>query len=159
MSILNWLSSLFKSSGQEQPSPQDWLPQAAALKWVEATYPWEQLAVKLRLKPLFWTPYIANTNSMDPVLDTGLNNIFIAGANPDDHKTLIDFLKVGDVAVYRFPADPNKVATAFINHRIVQIGSDSKSKFFRFKGDNNNAVDPWVVRSENIKFISVGVIY
>lgn len=156
---MSWLSNLFKTSGKDQLSPQDWLPQDAVQSWVSTTLPVDKLAVKLNNRPKIWTPHIPDTNSMDAVSDFGHNNIYISGADETDHKKLVDFLKVGDVAVYRFPADPNKSITAFISHRIVKIGKDKFGRYFRFKGDNNNGQDNWVVRDENIKWISLGVIY
>jgi hypothetical protein len=102
--------------------------------------------------PKVWIPMIPDTNSMDGCFDYGNNNILIAGADSIEHKKLIDFIKVGDIAVYRSPS-------IYAIHRIVEIGNDKEGKYFRFKGDNNSIMDKDKVRESQIEWVSIGTIY
>lgn len=156
---MSWFSNLFKTAGQDQPSPQDWLPVSAItyLDTGKLVIDLTKLNIPLSLPPKVFYPGIVS-RSLDPVVDKTGNLIYIAGANHADHQKLVDALKVGDIAVYRFPADLAKPATAYISHRIVKIGIDNLGKFFKFKGDNNSTQDPWVVRKENIKWVNIIVV-
>lgn len=146
-----WLDKLFGVSGVERPSPGDWVKEDAIAKWAESIA-WQDLNVVLSQKPKLWIPMIPDTNSMDGVFDYGNNNILIAGTNEDDHKKIIDFIKVGDIAVYRTP-------DIYAIHRVVKIGNDAQGKYFKFKGDNNTIEDAGLIRENQIEWVSVGVIY
>jgi len=151
-----WLNKLFKPSGAERASPSDWvLKNSITVSNGVVTIDLNKLNVSLSKTPLVWVPEIPDTNSMDGAFDSGNNNILIAGANPDDHKKIIDFINVGDIAVYesRNPYFP------LIIHRIIEIGQDGQGKYFIFKGDNNNAPDTGKVREPQIKYFSIGTIY
>ena len=160
MNLLSWFSNLFKTSGKERPSPGDIVP-SSSISIVDnrVVIDVTKLNIPLTLPPIVWTPHVADTGSMDPVIDYGANNIFIAGANETDQALLVNSLKVGDMAAYRFPADPSKPTTAFINHRIVKICADGQGRYFRFRGDNNASQDPFIAHDENIKWMSIGIIY
>lgn len=92
-----------------------------------------------------WLTEVEDTNSMDPTVDAG-------------HTCIIDksyprsLLKPGDVVVY-------EALGKWIMHRIYEIGFDDDGKYFRLKGDNNYAVDPYKIRKEHIKGLLRGVIY
>ena len=151
---------MFTTSGQDRPSPQDWLP-ASAITYLEDTgklvIDLTKLNVPLSLPPKVFYPGIVS-RSLDPVVDIKGNLVYIAGRSLADHQRLIDALIVGDIVAYRFPADNTKPATAYISHRIVQIGTDNLGKFFKFKGDNNSLNDPFTVREENLKWINIIVV-
>ena len=102
--------------------------------------------------PRVWIPTIPDTNSMDPVLDAEHNNILIAGADEDNQKILVDFIKVGDIAVYQVPG-------MRAVHRVIKIETDAVGRKFTFKGDNNPQADPYEIRDENIEWLSIGTIY
>ncbi len=146
------LKSLFGVSGVERASPSDFIPEQAVIAWVDYL-PYESMNIGLKQKPKVWIPMIPDTNSMDGVFDYGNNNILIAGADEADHKTLIDFISVGDVAVYQASNG------GLIIHRIVKIDNDSSGKYFRFKGDNNIIEDSDKVRENQIQWVSIGTIY
>ncbi len=148
-----WLSRLFGTSGIERPSPSDWITEDGIKEWV-IYLPWDKLNVKFTQLPKIWMPAIPDTNSMDGAFDVGNNNILIAGSNESDQKNLIDYLSVGDVAVYESDG-----AYPLIIHRIVRIDTDNQGKYFKFKGDNNAVEDTGKVRESQIKWISIGVIY
>jgi len=99
-----------------------------------------------------WMPSIPDTNSMIPTFDVGHNNILVAGIDKREQKKLVDFLKVGHIAVYQ--NDYGKVI-----HRIVKIEHDEIGRKFTFRGDNCVIDDPCIVRDEHIKWISLGTIY
>lgn len=159
---MSWLSNLFKSTS-EQPSPSDIVPEGslsmAAGDKLLVNIDLAKLNIPFTKPPKAWIPMIPDTNSMDPVFDYGNNNILIAGADPENQKILVDFLKVGDIAVYRIPSDPGQPALAYDVHRIVKIGQDKQGRYFRFKGDNNSSTDSYIVRDDNIQWLSIGVIY
>ncbi len=150
-----WLGRLFNKSGVEKPSPSNIVPEenivAAGLGIFIKL---EGINVTLTQMPKIWIPMIPDTNSMDGVFDYGNNNILIAGQDEADHKRLIDFITLGDIAVYESDG-----AYPLTIHRIVKIGNDSQGKYFIFKGDNNATEDSGKVRESEIKWVSVGVIY
>lgn len=118
-----------------------------------------QLNIPFSQRPKVWICSVPDTNSMDPGFDYGHNNILVAGADEADHKIMIDFLKVGDIAVYRIPPDLSQPAKAYMIHRIVEIGKDGEGRFFRFRGDNNSSRDLYKVRDENILWVCAGTIF
>ena len=93
-----------------------------------------------------WATY-ADTNSMDPVLDKGVNGIEIKPQGEDD-------LHIGDIVAY----EPDKFRGLVI-HRIVNIQEDEEGKYFTLQGDNNQNTDPEKVRFNQIQWVLIGVIY
>ena len=157
-----WLSKLFGVSGTERPSPSDIVPLdsiTVITKPVGVLVNLAKLNVSLNKPPKIWIPPIPDTNSMDGAFDIGNNNILIAGANEIDQQRLVNFMQVGDIAVYRIPPDFSQTAKIYAIHRIVEIGKDSEGKYFRFKGDNNTVKDPYKVRDSEILWLSIGTIY
>ena len=137
----------------ERPSPQDWIPRSGIIPSDgKVIIDLLQLSLELDETPGVWIPEIPNTNSMDGLFDIGNNNILIAGSNAQDQTKLVDFLKVGDIAVY-------KTDTMYAIHRIVEIKEDKEGKYFRFKGDNNPVKDSGRVREYEILWVSIGTIY
>jgi len=88
---------------------------------------------------------IADTNSMDGLLDIGHN--VIATDHFDKSK-----LAVGDIVIYQ-------VYTTKIVHRIVEITEDKNGRIYRCRGDNNVGMDRYFLRDLNIKYLVLGVIY
>jgi signal peptidase I len=86
----------------------------------------------------------AATGSMKPVLDKGTNGIRIKPESAGQIKAgdIISFSKQGDLIV----------------HRVVEKGEDSRGVYFVTKGDNND-IDDGKVRFEDIKYITVALIY
>ena len=157
---MNWFSNLFKS-GQDQPSPSDIIPKESIpllLTLFTAFVSQTKLNIPFTLTPKVWIPGVAS-KSLDPVIDVGHNNILISGADKANQEIMVNFLAVGDMAVYRFPADMSQPTQVFINHRIVEIGKDKLGRWFKFKGDNNSGRDVWTVRDANIKWLTIGVLY
>ena len=87
------------------------------------------------------------SNSMDPVIDVGANSIQIVPQN----KSIVG---LGDIASYE-----STYAEGTIIHRIVHIGEDELGTYYYLKGDNNILKDPGKVRFNQIRRITVGIIY
>jgi len=154
MSWSNWLRKMLIGT-IDVPSPSDIVPKANIIHWeiknnVEINL--NELNIPFTKPPKVWIPEVPDTNSMDPGFDFGHNNILVAGIDEKNQKVMVDFLKVGDIAV----AQSDKF---YFIHRIVEIGIDSEGRYFRFKGDNNYAQDPYKVRDTHIKWLAIGTIF
>ena len=152
--ILSILTAIFGSSGRERPSASDILPHSS----ITQTETYVKIAlnktnIAFTRSPKIRLSTLADTNSMDPSFDYGHTPILIKGSDAIDQSIMIDALHVGDVATYYVA--PNRS----IIHRIVKIGKDKQGRYFRFKGDNNNRIDPYIVRDENIAWLLVGTIF
>lgn len=87
----------------------------------------------------------APTGSMRPVLDSNSNGIRIVPQSPED-------INVGDIVTFSYNGEN-------IVHRVVEKGSDNEGIWFITKGDNNNANDGIKVRFNDIKYITIGILY
>jgi signal peptidase I len=87
---------------------------------------------------------LADTNSMDPVLDVESTAIEITPKSADE-------LYVGDIVSYQSGSNT-------IIHRIISVGSDGEW-YAITKGDNNAVSDPEKVRFEQVKGVVVGIVY
>jgi hypothetical protein len=93
-----------------------------------------------------WASF-ADTNSMDPTLDTGANSIEVEPQNQDE-------IKVGDII--SFSTD---YTAGIVIHRVVSIGYDEQGAYYITKGDNNPTADPGMRRFSDIRGIVIGIIY
>ncbi|MFC1755383.1 signal peptidase I [Thermoproteota archaeon] len=93
-----------------------------------------------------WASF-TDTNSMDPFIDAGSNSIEILPQSEDD-------IQVGDVISFR-----TGFSAGLIIHRVVEVGEDSKGKYYITKGDNNELKDPGKRRFDDIAGVVVAVIY
>lgn len=93
-----------------------------------------------------WATF-TNTNSMDPVIDSGAHAIEIVPKSPDD-------IHIGDIISYE-----SEYVDGVIIHRVVDIGEDADGWYGRTKGDNNQLEDPGKIRFNQIKRILVAIIY
>ncbi len=131
-------SALYPVSNVEQLSPYDRLNEDQIKVYPDR--------VVIEMKGITWASY-ADTNSMDPMLDTGANGLELVPKNEDE-------LHVGDIVAYK-----SSYADGLIVHRIVEINNDSHGKYFVLKGDNNPQVDPEKVRFNQVKYILIGILY
>jgi len=92
-----------------------------------------------------WAKF-TDTNSMDPIIDTGSNALEIS---PDS----IGDLQVGDIISYT-----THFTEGTIIHRIVEIGDDGEW-YARVKGDNIDFEDPGKVRFDQVERVVIGIIY
>ena len=127
--------------GEELPTPKSRLPKSA-LSGILAAFPGDVYASK-----------VANTNSMEPMIDVGCRCIMLKNPDPDD-------LIVGDVIIYDkdgIIVDYNRDSDDII-HAIKEIGNDGE-RFFTLKGYNNAVVDPIKVRDNMIVSVLLSVVY
>ena len=123
----------------EQSSPQNHVDEDQILVYDDE--------VILNIEHVQWAR-IADTNSMDPLIDAGANALQIIPQSPRD-------IDVGDVVSYSPQGSPAK----HVIHRIVFSGEDEKGTYYILKGDNNKVADPGKVRFEQIDRVLIGVIY
>ena len=88
--------------------------------------------------------HYADTNSMDPSLDTEAKGIEIVPKSEDD-------IHVGDIVTFR-------IGGQYVAHRVVKIGEDEEGKYFITKGDNNSQEDE-KIRFSQIKYVTVAVLW
>ena len=86
----------------------------------------------------------ADTGSMLPTLGENANGIRIKPKSAEQ-------INIGDSVTYERAGD-------LIIHRVIAKGNDSKGDYFILKGDNNSENDGKVY-FEEIKYITVGLIY
>ncbi len=89
----------------------------------------------------------APTGSMKPILDYNANGIEIPVTSTEQ-------IEVGDIIAYT----PLNTENEYIVHRVIEIGEDELGWYCIPKGDNNNATDG-KIRFEQIKFITIAIIY
>lgn len=87
-----------------------------------------------------------DTNSMDPLLDENSNAIQIRPQSPSD-------IHLGDIISYA------SFSGGIIIHRVVEISEDDEGIFYIAKGDNNSRPDDEKIRFEQVRYITVGIIY
>jgi len=121
----------------ERDSPGDWI---------------EERQIEMRPDGVFihlnnpqWA-ILADTNSMDPVFDSEAHLIQVFPTSPAQ-------IKVGDIVSYASPVGFTIV------HRVIQISHDGDGWYAILKGDNNPTPDPWKVRFDMVKRVTVMVVY
>ena len=138
--IMRWLRKFYlERSGLERISPNDWVD------YKQIVYDEKVKLLTIKLEPNVKIFGIADTNSMDGLLDIGHN--VIATDHFDKAK-----LAVGDIVIYQ-------VYTTLIVHRIVEIIMDGDIRRYRCRGDNNVNMDPYYLRDLHIRYLVLGVIY
>jgi len=84
----------------------------------------------------------APTGSMKPTFDQYSNGIRIIPSSPEQ-------INVGDIVTF---------GAENIVHRVVEKGLDENGYWFITKGDNNQ-IDDGEIRFEDIKYVTIGVLY
>ena len=136
----SFLRQLFLgSSGKERPSPGNWI----SLTQEERRVLEGQLTVAFKRSIKIFG--IADTNSMDGLLDIGHN---VIATDTFQREKLI----VGDIVIYQ-------AGGPLIVHRIVKITEDSYGRIYRTQGDNNIEIDRHPLRDINIKYLVLGILY
>jgi len=85
----------------------------------------------------------APTGSMKPVFDKGANGIRVVPKSPEE-------IQIGDIVTF---------GKENIVHRVIEKGIDEKGYWFVTKGDNNEFPDEEKIRFEDIKYITIGILY
>ena len=88
-----------------------------------------------------------DTESMRPTIGKGSTLFLIDYKNAREIKSLEE----GDIIQF-------EIKGIYITHRIVEIGTDNKGKYYKTKGDNNRFNDG-KIREYQIKRVVVGVLY
>ncbi len=125
----------FFGLNQGEISPQDWISEKSIIVYNDK--------VVIYLKNPSLSRY-AWSGSMRPVLDGASNGIRIVPASADQ-------IKAGDIVTF-------KQGNALIVHRVVEKGIDEQGVYFITKGDNNDFNDG-KIRFEDIKYVTVAIIY
>lgn len=102
--------------------------------------------VEIDMKDVSWWT-IADTNSMDPLIDIGSTALSITPKTEAD-------VHQGDVAFYN-----SLIAEKVIIHRVIETNEDSEGWYSKFKGDNLKEIDPENVRFPQVEGVLIGVIY
>lgn len=82
------------------------------------------------------------TGSMKPVLDYEANGIMIIPENSDQ-------INIGDIVTF---------GKENIVHRVIEKGEDLEGIWFITQGDNNTVADQ-KIRFEDIKYVTIGILY
>jgi len=147
--ILNFfeaLANLFKfifRNAQEKPSPRD------IIKPHQIFWNPDSKSITIHgIKGRVWITGVADTNSMDGLLDYGHTVILIQEFDRNE-------LQVGDIVVYK----PTIHHAQSVIHRIVGIGEDKKGCWYKTRGDNCATKDPYKLRNCHIQYLCIGILY
>jgi hypothetical protein len=121
----------------ERDSPRDWVSESQIEMRPDGVF--------IHFNNPQWA-ILADTNSMDPVFDSEAHLIQTLVTSPDQ-------VHVGDILSYQSPLGFSIV------HRVIEIGNDEEGWYAITKGDNNPTPDPWKIRFEWVRRITVAVIY
>ncbi|HLC32387.1 MAG TPA: hypothetical protein VJJ82_01020 [Candidatus Nanoarchaeia archaeon] len=121
----------------ERDSPGDWIK--------ERKIEMRSDGVLIKIDNPQWA-ILTNTNSMDPVFDETSHLIQIFPKSKDQ-------IHLGDIVSYQSPLG------FMIVHRVVAIDEDERGWYAILKGDNNPAPDPWKVRWDMVRRVTVMVVY
>lgn len=130
--------SLFGKQASEKPSPSDWIKDSQIHVYHDK--------IVIDLDGAEWSEF-TDTNSMDPVIDSGANAIEIIPKSPSQ-------INVGDIIAYSSP-----YSSGTIIHRVIETGIDSKGWYCHVKGDNLPTQDPGKIRFDQVKRVVVAIIY
>ena len=156
--ILGFLFKLFpkpEPSGLERPSPSDILPfEAIKVDGSKLIVDYSKILIPLSKPPKVIIVGIADTGSMDPVVDMEHNVPMIMGTTQDciDLKNWLFAQPPGNLIAF-------STYEGNIFHRVVAVMEDTDGEYLVTKGDNNKRDDPYRVKRENILYISTGSIY
>ena len=163
MSFIATLVDFFKlfQGTKERASPSDILKDDAfTVNGAIVTIDCAKTHIPFIHEPVVTMAAFADTNSMDGFFDIGHNCILIRGWDEENHKIMLDWLetewntrkdtddKAANICVYIGP-----VMSAI--HAIHDVGHDDEGRWWKFKGINNPAVDPYKVRDKNIHYLAV----
>ena len=118
---------------------------------------------------------IPDTGSMDGLFDYGNNNLYIEPTDEANHTIMVEWiakqwldskgLQTVD-AVSRImvnegdePNDFSKPHLWYVIHRLVEVGTDARGRFFWFAGINNLNRDPYPCRDRNLLWLNLGTIF
>jgi hypothetical protein len=121
----------------ERDSPGDWVKESQIEMRPDGVF--------IKLNNPQWA-ILANTNSMDPGFDDTSHLIQVIPQSAAE-------IHVGDIVSYASPLGFSIV------HRAIEIGNDEDGWYVILKGDNNPTPDPWKVRFDMVRRVTVMVVY
>ena len=121
----------------ERSSPGDWVKESQIEMRPDGVF--------IKVNNPQWA-ILADTNSMDPVFDDTSHLIQEVPLSPAE-------IQVGDIVSYDSPMGFPIV------HRAIEIGNDEDGWYAILKGDNNPTPDPWKVRFDMVRRVTVMVVY
>ena len=127
-----------EAADREKPSPYDHIDMGHIFVYGNE--------VIIKIDNPEWSMF-TDTNSMDPVIDTGSNAIEVIPKTESE-------VHIGDIVAYK-----SKYSDGIVTHRVISEGHDEEGWYATLKGDNNDEADPGKVRFEQIKRIVVAIIY
>lgn len=125
-------------SDNEVSSPSDWIKEDQVRITSEE--------VRIKIGNVTWAKF-TDTNSMDPVIDNGMNSLEVKPSSESD-------IVVGDIISYHA-----RFAEGIVVHRVVDIKEDENGIYYVCKGDNNGAVDPQKVRFSDVHGVVIGILF
>ncbi|MAG39121.1 hypothetical protein CMO90_03460 [Candidatus Woesearchaeota archaeon] len=126
------------SSGVERLSPEDHIKEENIKVYEDK--------VIINIQNPQWAGF-TNTNSMDPIIDEYANSIQIIPVKEEE-------IHIGDIVSYE-----SDYAEGRIIHRVVFVEKDEFGTYYYIKGDNNIFRDPGRIRFEQIRRVTVGILY
>lgn len=138
---LGWVGSTIWEetfTDYEKPSPADIIAEKQIRVYEDE--------VIIKMNGTEWSN-IQDTNSMDPVIDSGTNVLEITPTNPNQ-------INPGDIISYHVEKED-----IYIIHRVIKKGVDEQGLFFITKGDNSPVADSEKVRFEQIEGLVYAIIY
>jgi len=139
MFLLSRILELLSGATLERPAPRNIISRTQI--------DWTHESLTIHSIPSVTISGVADTNSMDGVIDIGHHAIQVSDFSLSD-------LEVGDIITFRSTGHYGGVI-----HRIIEIGKDEIGRWYRTKGDNNYRPDPGFIRDEHIMYLCIGVIY
>lgn len=169
---LDWLKIFLGTV--DRPSPSDiftspefmWTPGAiyldnAGRRRVKKYY----CLIPFEEDPFILSFEVPPTRSEDPIFDKHHHTIYLDGATPEDHRTMVNWLANewfspppgekprANLIAYQVPGENAKI------HRLQKIQFDSQGRKWWFKGDNNVSRDPIPARDEHIWWVCATIVY
>lgn len=135
------IPAAFVGQTQERDSPQNFFDESDI-----AVYSHQVVLKDLNGRSFEWAR-IADTGSMDPVIDSDSHVLEIVPLSADE-------IKVGDIISYK-----SKYRDGTIIHRVIDKGIDNDGVYFILKGDNNANADPGKIRFSQIQRQVVAILY
>jgi hypothetical protein len=136
--VESFINKAFGTNAIERISPQDRISEDQIRVYPDR--------VVINLPNAQWASF-TDTNSMDPIIDIGANAIQIIPKSTEE-------IHIGDIVSYQ-----SSLVNSIIIHRVIHIDYDEEGWYAILKGDNLANPDPEKVRFDQIKRITVAIIY
>jgi hypothetical protein len=141
--------SNYITSPEELPNVDAFIPQERAspynhIKEDQIKILNNKVEITINDRQLSWARF-APTNSMDPTFDETANSIEIIPQTISD-------IHDGDIIAFAYKGN-------LIVHRVIESGYDEEGWYAITAGDNTQTPDAGKRRFEDIKYVTVGILY